>query len=546
MSKRDLHAEPFGGIELVERAVSALVGLPGSAWCVYLIGTVPFGLVLLYFFTDMSVSPYALERLGADSLLVTGCALWWRACQARFGTVLLASWGSVEATGWSAREWIMVALRQGAFLALFIFLSPIAMILVLPTGWLLAYFQEAVIFGGTPALNIQTLGQRSMAMIHVWQRQNHVAMLIATGFALLVFLNVYSFVFFVPFVLKLFTGIETAVTQSPLVALNTTVLLVVCYLSYLITSPLIRAVYVVRHYHGHSLKTGRDLQDRIRANARLREQAKAGRVVAVLLGGLLFCVSFGLRAQEGETASPLLFHDAAEKTELDRAIREVVQRPDFAWRLPSGETAADGPSNLSILVRRIGRMVTDLIEWIIDAIRPEASDRHEAGIFDGWLGARPLLNILLVVVAMVLVALLVRLGLRARTKPVLKSENVVVKARPDVDDLETLASDLPEDEWMRMAQGFVETGDYRRALRAYYLSCLAHLHESKFIRISKSKSNASYVREVMRRSRHSPEIGTEFRSLVRCFDRVWYGGYPIEQGELDQSASSVGSIRSLT
>ncbi len=546
MRERQNKEEPFGGIELIERAVSILVSVPFSAWCIYLAGVIPFGLISLYFFTDMSLSPFAEQRIGVDSFLVALSALWWRACQARFGAALLSVWAPIPLETWSRLDWILVTFRQGTLFAVFLFLSPIALILVLPTGWLLSFFQESVLFGGKPSNTVQSLGQQSAAMTNVWQRQNHVALLVVSGFALLVFLNTYSFVFFLPFVLRVFTGIETAVTQSPLIALNTTVLMVVCYLTYLVSSPLTRAIYVVRHYHGHSLKSAQDLRDQLHF-LRVKPISPQQRLLAVLLALSAFCsTTASLNAQGMDSSKPGDIPQATTTTELDSAIDEVIQRPDFAWRLPIQAGIDSGPSKLSIWVRRMGRWIADAIEWIIESLRPEPADRTEPGWFEGWLSPRPLLNILLVVVAITLGILLFRLVLRSRKRPIATTENVIVQAVPDVDNMETLASDLPEEEWMRMAQEFAASGDHRRALRSYYLSCLAHLHEANFLRITKFKSNAAYVREVNRHALQSPELATEFRRLVNRFDRTWYGEYPIAKQDLEQSATWVGSIRGLS
>lgn len=82
--------EEIGGVELCERAFHLLIAAPLRAWCVYLLGLCPFGLVLLYFLTDMTASPFAEDRLGPFSFAVAVAVLWWRAWQARFAAELFA------------------------------------------------------------------------------------------------------------------------------------------------------------------------------------------------------------------------------------------------------------------------------------------------------------------------------------------------------------------------------------------------------------------------------------------------------------------------
>ena len=74
-------------------------------------------------------------------------------------------------------------------------------------------------------------------------------------------------------------------------------------------------------------------------------------------------------------------------------------------------------------------------------------------------------------------------------------------ATPDLADETLLASQLPEDEWLRLARDFGDAANHRLALRAFYLSILAGLGERGLLAIARHKSNRDYLLELRRRAR---------------------------------------------
>jgi hypothetical protein len=72
----------------------------------------------------------------------------------------------------------------------------------------------------------------------------------------------------------------------------------------------------------------------------------------------------------------------------------------------------------------------------------------------------------------------------------------------------------------------LESGDYRTAIRVFYLTIIKNLHEQKLILWKKEKTNFDYVRE-LRGSVHYDS----FRSATRAFELVWYGNAQIAEKE---------------
>ncbi len=94
---------------------------------------------------------------------------------------------------------------------------------------------------------------------------------------------------------------------------------------------------------------------------------------------------------------------------------------------------------------------------------------------------------------------------------------------PDLEDEQLAADALPEDEWMSLARRLLNEGDYRLAIRACFLSGLAHLARSELVNIRTYKSNREYLRELERRAHAHPGLPDEFRTGMDEFECVWYG-----------------------
>ena len=109
---------------------------------------------------------------------------------------------------------------------------------------------------------------------------------------------------------------------------------------------------------------------------------------------------------------------------------------------------------------------------------------------------------------------------------------------------DVIASELPEDEWLRLAREALERGDLRLALRAAYLANLAWLGGAGFVAISRFKSNRDYEREVRLRSR-SDEITALLRSNREVFESAWYGDEDKTPADLEDMQRNLAKMMEL-
>src|SRR5581483_2077417 len=197
------------------------------------------------------------------------------------------------------------------------------------------------------------------------------------------------------------------------------------------------------------------------------------------------------------------------------------------------------------VARQIGRVIA----WIRDAVdaiarwltgsRPEAlPSARQRGPDTRLAGA--VLYLLIAVAAGALIALLFRVRFRRRPWP------AAVPPAPALLDLtrdDVSPDQAPQDEWLAMAEEFVNSGDLRLATRALYLATLAGLGRSGLLTLHRSRSNLDYRRELARRARGNPAFQQTFATIVIVFERTWYGLHPLSREAFDAFQGHVLAMR---
>src|SRR5439155_19597229 len=164
--------------------------------------------------------------------------------------------------------------------------------------------------------------------------------------------------------------------------------------------------------------------------------------------------------------------------ELDRAIEQVMQQPEYTWRLPRERSIQQHPkSKLGSWVHSVGRTVDSwakaagravdkLIKWLTPKTRPSSGN---AGFELDWLfGVKGLIFLLVLIIAALLLLLLVRLWKQRHDAEVPQLMAQALAPVPDLADEDVGADQLPVDGWIIMARDFLARGDLRLALRASY------------------------------------------------------------------------------
>jgi len=320
MKRRSLSAR--AAIDLIEEAMHLLRTAPRGAFGWYYLGALPFALGLLYFWADMSRSAFAAEHCSEAALGVALLYVWMKFCQAIFATRLLDHVGHRAAQPLDLRRLARIAMHQAAIQPSKLFVLPVAALITVPLGWTVAFYANVTALANEDTAN--QLFDKARRQAALWPAQNHVVLSVWSLFALFVFVNTGIIVLLVPHLLKMFFGIETVFTLSMASMLNTTFLAVTAMLTYLSCDPILKAIYVLRCFYGESLRSGEDLRVQLRElSATINLQAAA----AVMIAFLLLASPGAARAQPASAPAA----QKVQPAELDRAISETIDRPEFSW-----------------------------------------------------------------------------------------------------------------------------------------------------------------------------------------------------------------------
>jgi hypothetical protein len=538
MSRDKTGSEPKA-LALVEQAVHLLRRNSGLALAEYYLGSLPFILALLYFWSDMSRDPMAARFCGPSSAGVALAFIWMKLWQARFCRHLRCRIQDEVPELWPLKRMLSTSIRQSFLHAFGVVALPVAALIAFPFGWVYAFFQNLSVLDDPQTKEVMTLARAAKEQAVLWPGQNHLVLTIMSFFGLFVFFNLALGILAMPYLLKWLLGIETVFTLSGMRLLNTTFLAVLCGLTYLCTDPIIKTVYVLRCFYGRSRLTGDDLR------SALRPFLQAG-VSVLLVSVCLVCSPARVSAQTtGENSSrPAVTDNQDFAVRLDDTIASVLQERRFAWRLPRKPTLepeaepgwiaatiqwiADG---VRALARPVGRWIMAFLDWLKQKMPdPRFSRLDDGRDYRGLI--RWIFYALGFGLALLLVYWLVRWLIRSRTT-VQTETGPGESGRIDLADESITAEDLPLDQWVAMARDMLTRNDFRRALRALYLSVLAVLADRQRVTIARYKSNLDYARELGRRAHAEPELLGAFQWCVRIFESTWYGMHPVSRLQVE-------------
>ena len=543
-------------VALIEEATQLLRRLPVAVHSVYAVGTLPFVLGLLFFWSDMSRSALAPQHCSASALALALLFIWMKSWQTVYCRLISARLARREVPPWRFAYLMPMIARQGLLQATGLILLPLAVLFTVPAAWVYAFYQNATVLDDGDSAGLTTLVRTACHQAALWPRQNHLVLLIMGAFGFFVFLNAVMLLALAPMLLKRFLGLDTVYTLSGVWGLfNTTFLAVALALVHVCLDPLIKTLYTLRCFYGQSLETGEDLRARL---------ARRRRAAAAMPAAILACLAWGAapgtaraemedRPPAAVTAPPTDVRPA----ELDTAIRRVLAQPRYTWRLSRDEAVVvedrdDGwlssffrwlGQTFEAIGETIGRWLERIGEWLWEDAtrsRPESVERASP-----W---PDMLKSALVLAGAVLVAFLV-VALRrhyqrkaAAARPPAPAPSVAVA---DLSDDRLRADELPTDEWLRLAQELAAEGRYRLAMRACFFSTLSRLAAHQVLRIADYKSNHEYAIEVVRRSSDRPSLGEAFRSSVARLDLAWYGMRTVSPRDFTRFAEQQKEIAHL-
>lgn len=511
-------------IDLIEEGVHLLRRTSLAAWGVYFCGVCPFLLGFLFFWMEMVTSGYARQSLLPASLGLGLLFIWLKVTQCFFARGLReALLGHPEPT-WGFGTWWTVFRRQAIWQPTGLILLPVAVVLTVPFAWAFAFYQNLITADPLEReAKARDLISKNWSLARMWHEQNWLLLSLLSLVAFLSWLNWITMAFFGPFLLKSLLGVETVFSKAGLSLLNSTLLFGCGLLAFLVTDPLVKAVYLLRRHYAASRRSGADLRLRLRRYALRDTRIRVSSLLLLVTVGLL-----GLWPGQGVIAQTTVDAPAPiiDTEYLDRTIDQVLERREFVWRFPRDEV--DGEPRIGWYVNLLERLeaLQERIErWIEEFFGKEKKSNRSLldGLDLGGLGS--FLSYLIIGGFVLLVLLLAWRAWRMyQLVDVIEgqAESGAV-AQPDLEDEGLSADLLPRNEWVDLAREWIAKGDYRLALRAYFLAQLSAFSSEGLILIRKAKSNREYARELSRRGHGNPRLLDLYWSELRLFERVWYG-----------------------
>lgn len=538
-------------MQLVEEATQLLRRCPAGAWLWHFAGGAPFVCMVLHFWNDMTRSGDAERRLPLAAVGLAAAFLWMKIAQTIFADRLMRVLRDEKRPpAMPFRGRLRLVSSQALIHATMPWVLSLAGVAVLPFGWAYAFYHSATTLaishfraGG----NTRGLIKASLAQAHHQPGANHALMLVILITALMIWLNFHGGVITAAHLLRAFTGSENAISRTPAVMFDSGLIAATAMLAWFVCGPFVRAVYALRCFYGLSRKNAEDLF------AALRTMAPAGKpaLTAAFLLLALTPVQTELAPAQKADAAQFTPADQQRAAELDQRIHQVLQEEMFRWRMPREKLDSDEEGPITRLITDIGQWISDAWKSLWDAIRdlwrklfPERSGGSEddGSMATPWSASVKLIVYILAGALLILLAFLVwKQWKQAGPRPA-----AAAPATPPVDlqSEQVLASQLPENEWLRLAQEKLDAGEYRLALRALFLASLAHLGDRRLIAISRAKSNGDYLRELSFRARDRSELRECFQENVRTFDRTWYGWHEVNREALDHFRSNHDLIAS--
>jgi hypothetical protein len=520
-------SESLGAVDLLEEAVNLLRVAPLRALVFFYAASVPFVLGFIFFGREMGEEVVTSGDIGLWALVLACLLVVMKTGQSLFAADLLSVIRGTSPPTVSWKDWRRGLWRQAAWSSWSWPAYLVALFLVLPLGWIIAFFQ-GLVAGDGGRMSLRQVADNAAR----WPRQNHCALGLLLLAALFIWANFLVLFFSVPSLLKSVLGWETKLTENPWSLLNSTTFLATAGLTYLAINPLLKAMYVLRCFYGEAIRTGEDLR------VELKETNKNSGMWLCLGAGLALSVT----SVGAQTASPL---PVAESVTLEQAIEKTLQSGDYQWRYPAAKAVkpAQGSwwSYLEKALLWMEQTYEKCMHWLeelMNKLFPPREDKS-ASVRSGETSRVGLLAFLLFLV----VGLVVGLGwiywrrhLQQTSAPSVASLPVIRSV--DLASEQILPHELPEQEWLNLAEEMIRGGQFRLALRAFYFATLTRMEHQGWIRLARHKSNRDYAGELARRLGSRTEIKATFAESLVLFEAGWYGTRETTLGILEQMASN--------
>jgi len=544
--RSELETGAIPPLELLEESVHVLRSNISETLPFYAFGSVPLVLAMIYFVSDMSQRSDALDVLPGAATTMTLLFIWKNAWQSIFLRKVMDILTLRDPEKVSMGEFARIAFQQGIVQSFGLFVQILSAIILLPIAWTTAFFASFAVYSGEPRAMFSQAFTSAARHSRVHTAQNHVILLCLSVAAFLVWMNISVLLFFAPWMLKTFLGVETFFSKANSLEIivnmifNTTFWSVVVGLTYLAVDPILKTAYAVRVFHADSAHKGYDIIADLKRLGAMSAKTALACFLAVVLSFAAAAPSEAAPVQTADKKSQC--KERLDPKKLDSAMKKVLSKREYTWRLPPEANRASEESAFIAFLKGIWKTLDDGVSFFDKLMRklfnnPPRRDSNGSAFMSlmAWLGANALQLSLILLVALLLITLLI---IRKRRKSAVlaaaeSSSDDAAKETPDLNDESLTADSLEHNEWLEMASEMLRKGNLKLAMRAFFLATIAALARNDYLMIAKYKTNRDYSREVGRRLHAKPEVVAAFKENVGTFERVWYGEHEVDADRVE-------------
>lgn len=101
----------------------------------------------------------------------------------------------------------------------------------------------------------------------------------------------------------------------------------------------------------------------------------------------------------------------------------------------------------------------------------------------------------------------------------------IQRSKMEIEDIEKPVEDIAVLDTRQLLEQAIREGNYKLAVRLYYLELLKQLHAKGAIAWKKDKTNRDYLTELLSANFFFDEI----RRLTRSYEAVWYGDHTLQR-----------------
>lgn len=197
-----------------------------------------------------------------------------------------------------------------------------------------------------------------------------------------------------------------------------------------------------------------------------------------------------------------------QKTFDAKKIESYKQQDEFIYVVEKRE-----PTILEKVWNWFKRTIKKLLSYIFDDITPAVG-------FLAWL-----LRVLPYIIAGLVLFFIIKFFLKVNAQNIIdgKSAKSIVNLSED----EVLIKDKDLSKLIKEA---INEGNYKLAVRYYYLLLLKNLSEKELISWQQEKTNEDYIKELA-----NNKLNTDFEKLTYLYDYVWYGEFLIDKEKFLQA-----------